>query len=63
MENKIKECRIEQGLTQAELAKKSGVARTIIVQLENGTRDVVTSKTMISIARGLNSTVDEIFLF
>lgn len=63
MKNKIKEYRIAQGLTQAELAKKSGVGRTVIVQLENGTRNIVTSKTMISIARGLNSTVEEIFLF
>ncbi len=35
MKNKIKEYRLEKELTQTELAKISGVSRTVIAQLES----------------------------
>ena len=35
---KIKEYREQQGITQKELAKKAGVSRTIINQLETGAK-------------------------
>ena len=62
MENNIRECRSKMGLSQDQLAEKSGVARTIISQLENGTRTVITSETMLKIAKALDSSVADIFL-
>lgn len=62
MENKIKERRIELKLSQDQLAEKSGVARTIISQLENGMRDVITSETMLKLAKSLDTTVADLFL-
>lgn len=62
METKIKEFRREQNLTQAELSVKSNVSRSIIAQLESGTREVITTDTMKKIAKALNKSVEEIFL-
>ena len=62
MENKIKEKRVACGLSQEQLAEQSGVARTIISQLENGTRHVITSDTMLKISKALNESVGDIFL-
>lgn len=62
MKNKLKEIREEKGLSQLELAEKSGVARTIINQLETGKRDVIKSETMIKISKALGKTLDDIFL-
>ena len=62
METKIKEFRREQNLTQAELSVKSKVSRSIIAQLESGTREVITTDTMKKIAKALNKSVEEIFL-
>ena len=62
METKIKEFRREQKLTQAELSAKSNVSRSIIAQLESGTREVITTDTMKKIAKALNKSVEEIFL-
>lgn len=63
MENNIRGRRLELGLSQDQLAEKSGTARTIISQLENGTRTVITSETMLKIAKALDSSVADIFLF
>lgn len=62
MKNSIKERRKELGYTQNQLSEKAGVARTIITQLETGTRKTVTTETMLKIARALDSTVADIFL-
>lgn len=62
MKNNIKTYREKLNLTQEELAKKSGVSRVVISQLENDSRDVITNKTMIKIAQALEKTVSEIFL-
>lgn len=62
MENKIKSYRSQMGLSQDQLAEKSGVARTIISQLETGTRTVITSETMLKLAKALDSSVSDIFL-
>ena len=62
MENKIKDYRTHMGLSQDQLAEKSGVARTIISQLETGTRTVITSETMLKLAKALDSSVADIFL-
>lgn len=63
MKTKIREKREELGLTQEELAVNSGVARRVISELEVGKREVITSETMIKIAKALHSDVKSIFLF
>ncbi|MBF1168020.1 MAG: helix-turn-helix transcriptional regulator, partial [[Eubacterium] sulci] len=45
------------------LAEKSKVSRTVISQLENGKRDIITSDTMKNIADALGEPVGNIFLF
>ena len=58
---KIKEKREALKMTQEELAKKSGVCRTTISNLENGTERATSSKTLLKLARALDTTVDQIF--
>ena len=58
---KIRECRNEINMSQEELSKKSGVSRTIISGLENGTITVTTTETLIRIARAMNKKVVDIF--
>lgn len=62
MGSKLKEKRKSQGLTQEELAKKSGVSRGTILALESGKSEVVTkTSTLVKLAKALNSTVADIF--
>ena len=58
---KIRECRNEINMSQEELSKKSGVSRTIISGLENGTITVTTTETLLRIARAMNKEVVDIF--
>ena len=58
---KIKEFRNEIRMSQDELAKKSGVSRTIISGLESGTLTTTTTDTLLKIAKALNRKVAEIF--
>lgn len=62
MQNRIKEIRERKNMTQEELAKVSGVSRTVLSQLENNSRPVVTSETMLKISKGLQKSLEEIFL-
>ncbi|MCD7755509.1 MAG: helix-turn-helix domain-containing protein [Firmicutes bacterium] len=62
MDFKIKEARMEIGLTQTQLAAKSGVSRATICGLENGTIVVTTTETLIKIASALGKRVSDIFL-
>ena len=54
MQFRVREYRIRRKLTQAELAEKSGVSRTIISGLESGTNTVTTTETLSKIAEALN---------
>ena len=58
---KIKEIRESLRMTQEELAEKSGVSRVTISAMENGVERNTTSKTLLSIARALGVTIDQIF--
>lgn len=58
---KIREKRKEKNMTQEELSAKSGVSRTTISGLENGTVRATSSKTLLKLARALDTTVDQIF--
>ena len=59
---RIKDIRESLGMTQEELAEKSGVSRTIISGLENGTERATTTKTLLKLASALKTTVDQFFL-
>lgn len=59
---KIKERREDLGISQEELAKRSGVSRGTISALENNTARATTTKTLLSLASALETTVDQIFL-
>lgn len=61
MKNKVKEYRLKEGMSQEELAKKSGVSRTTISDLENEKTNVVTNITLQKIANALNRKVSTIF--
>ena len=58
---KIREFRNEIKMSQDELAKKSGVSRTIISGLESCTLTTTTTDTLLKIAKALNRKVAEIF--
>ena len=58
----LKAFRGKTGMTQPELAKASGVATSIVNDVENGIR-TAGSKTLNKIARGLNLTEEDRFLF
>lgn len=62
MENRIKELRKAKGMTQNELAEKANVARTVVNQLETGSRSVITTNTMLKLAKALDTPVESIFL-
>lgn len=58
---KIREKREKCGLTQSQLAQKSGISRTTINALESGNERVTTTKTLMKIATALDVTIDELF--
>lgn len=58
---KIREVRESCGITQEELAKKSGVCRATIWALETNPEYTTTTKTLIKIAKALNTTMDALF--
>ena len=58
---RIRETREKKGVSQDELSKASGVSRTIISGLENGTITTTTTKTLSRIAEALGVRVSEIF--
>lgn len=62
MSYKIREMRLAAGMTQTELAQKSGISRQTINGLENGTVTVTTTETLIKIASALGKRVSDIFL-
>lgn len=62
MEYKVKECREKAGMSQEELAKRSGVSRAIISGLESGSIVTTTTKTLVKIADALGLKVSDIFL-
>lgn len=63
MNNRLKEHRIKQGMTQEELAKKANVSRYLISKIESGEDVNITKNTMVSISEALHTSVSTIFLF
>lgn len=58
---KIKDCRKKLDITQEELAKRSGVSRTIISGLESGSITVTKTDTLEKIAKALGKKISDIF--
>jgi transcriptional regulator with XRE-family HTH domain len=62
MDYKIKELREKRRLSQAELARVSGVSRPTINRLENGEDVVINSRTLEKLAKALNVSIKTLFL-
>jgi putative transcriptional regulator len=62
MNNRIRELRARHGLTQEDLAKKTGVRRETIVFLEKGKYNP-SLRLAFDISRILQSTIEEVFIF
>lgn len=62
MKNRIKEIRESIGITQQELAEQVGATIESITRLENGTKEVLTSTTMLKISRALKTPIETIFM-
>ncbi len=62
MRTRIKELRARYNLTQEDLAKKVDVRRETIVFLEKGKYNP-SLKLAYDVAKALNTTVDELFIF
>lgn len=60
--NNLSDVRKDKGLTQEELAEKSGISRVTIANIERGAVTNLKISTMLSLANALDSTVEEIFL-
>ena len=56
----IKEMRERLGLSQTELAQRSGITRATLWALESGAADCTTTKTLSRIADVLGCTMDEL---
>ena len=62
MRTRIKELRARYNLTQDELAQKVGAVRATILYIEKGHYNP-TIKLAHKIAKALNTTLDELFIF
>ncbi|MBO4354928.1 MAG: helix-turn-helix transcriptional regulator [Methanomicrobium sp.] len=62
METKIRDYRVKKNLTQAELAEAVGVRRETVVFLEKGKYNP-SLKLAHDVARVLDATIDELFIF
>ena len=58
---KLREAREAKGMTQEELAAKSGISRQTISAIENNDERETKVSTLLAIANAMEMTVDEIF--
>ena len=61
MFEKIKDVRTAKGMSQVELAEKSGVSRFTIIALENGSLTDTHFSTLLKLANALEVTIDNLF--
>jgi putative transcriptional regulator len=62
MRTRLKEFRAKHDLTQEDLARQAGVRRETILAIENG-KSVPSLQLAHTIARALQATIDELFIF
>ncbi len=62
MRYKVKELREKRGMTQHELAEKSGISRVIISKMEQEKSTTTLTKTLVKVASALNVSVSSLFL-
>lgn len=58
---RVEELRKGKGMTQEELAKKSGISRQSISAIEKNRVSQVKSGTLLAIAEALDTTIDNLF--
>lgn len=63
MKTNLRIARLSAGMTQEELSRRSGVARSVISALENGRANDLNTKTVKALAKALGTAVGEIFMF
>lgn len=61
MKNRVKQYRLESGMSQADLAVKASVARSYITMLEEGKRSNPSYLVMLKISEALGKGVTEVF--
>lgn len=61
MHFRVKDIRKQEGLTQEELSKKSGVSRAIISSLETNSEVITSTSTLQKIATALGRKVSDLF--
>jgi len=59
----LKEVREKKGMSQVELAQKSGVSRNTIMKIESNSCVSLKTKTIVKLANALGVTAEEIFCF
>lgn len=62
MEYRIREIREKTGISQVELSNRSGVARSLIAELEGAAKYSPTVKTLQKIANALDVELQDLFL-
>jgi putative transcriptional regulator len=62
IKNRLKELRELSGMSQEELAKKSGISRTTLSKIENNEEVNVNTRTIAKLADVFNVKPSEIFL-
>ncbi len=60
--NRLREIRMERGMSQEELAEKAGMSRTTISKIENDEEANVNTRTVAKIAEVFGVNPSEIFL-
>ena len=62
MKFNVKQIRTEKGITQTELAEKSGISRITINKIENNMKKTVKSDTLVKLSSALGVSIADIFL-
>lgn len=61
MRYRMKEIRLKMGITLTELAEKANVPVQVMIALEDGKLKLVTTETLLNVARALGTSVDDLF--
>lgn len=57
----LEKIRVKKGISRLGLAKKSGISRQTIIEIENGTRTNLQTDTIRKLAEALNCDISELF--